>query len=92
MAQSERESALIRWYRDIFREDLEEWRAASAEARAKLKLLKGAGGTTMDDDGGPPTVGGMWDGFDSIPIGIKAFMETEKRLKDRHKMEGSIPG
>lgn len=26
----------------------------------------------------------MWDGFEKIPVGIRAFMETEKAIKARH--------
>lgn len=78
---------------DIFREDLEEWRAAMNEARAKQRLQDAAQGlsSSMDDDGGPPA-GGLWEGYDDIPVGMKAFMETEKRLKEKHKTMGSTPG
>ena len=47
--------------------------------------------TSMDDDGGGSETN--WDGadagelFSSIPIGIREFMRTEKRLRDRHKRE-----
>lgn len=47
--------------------------------------------TSMDDDGGGSET--HWDGadagelFSSIPVGIREFMRTEKRLRDRHKRE-----
>lgn len=47
--------------------------------------------TSMDDDGGGSNAN--WDGgeagelFSSIPVGIREFMRTEKRLRERHKKE-----
>lgn len=47
--------------------------------------------TSMDDDGGGSETN--WDGgdpaelFSGIPVGIREFMRTEKRLKERHKRE-----
>ena len=48
---------------------------------------------SMDDDGGGSE--GLWDSaltagpgedlFQSIPVGIREFMATEKRLRDRKK-------
>lgn len=81
---------LIRCNRDIFREDLEEWRSARAEAHTKLKLQKAVELPNLDEDGLLP--GGMWEGFESIPVGMKAFMETEKRLKEKHKSQESMSG
>ncbi|KAL0640798.1 hypothetical protein Q9L58_000105 [Maublancomyces gigas] len=75
---------------DIFREDLEEWRSARAEARTKLKLQKTVEFPNLDEDGLMP--GGMWEGFENIPVGMKAFMETEKRLKEKHKSQESTSG
>ncbi|KXL47007.1 hypothetical protein M433DRAFT_153175 [Acidomyces richmondensis BFW] len=56
--------------------------------------------TSMDDDGGGSesnwTTGGGMDSFGqaggtdlfaNIPVGIREFMKTEKRLKERHKRE-----
>lgn len=81
---------LIRCNRDIFREDLEEWRSARAEAHNKLKLQKTAEFSNLSDDG--PLTGGMWEGFEGIPVGMRAFMETEKRLKEKHKSQESTSG
>jgi hypothetical protein len=63
-----------------FVEDLDEWRAARREARRKVALATEAG-----EDGAFPSTGagegeGMWEGFEDIPVGLRAFMETEKRL------------
>ncbi len=47
---------------------------------------------SMDDDGGGSETN--WTGtagdeklFDDIPVGIREFMKTEKKLKQRHKVE-----
>jgi Oxidoreductase-like protein, N-terminal len=77
---------------DIFRDDMEEWAAASREAGRRLKEqergVMGVG-MSMDDDGGGSEMN--WDRmegagseeelFGNIPVGIREFMRTEKRLK-----------
>jgi hypothetical protein len=90
---------------DIYRDEMEEWAAKSAEARARMQarreegqgtgsMLVGKGtpshtATSMDDDGGGsemnwgPT-GTEGDLFGDIPVGIREFMKTEKRLKQKH--------
>ncbi|EMC92900.1 hypothetical protein BAUCODRAFT_47942, partial [Baudoinia panamericana UAMH 10762] len=95
---------------DRFRDELEEWAAKSAEARAKLLEQRRQGkatgmmaqepgmpthvATSMDEDGGGSetnwtaaggmesfgTAGGA-DLFADIPVGIREFMKTEKKLK-----------
>jgi hypothetical protein len=84
---------------DLYRDDMEEWAAKSAEARAALRSrrekAKGVGAQTnvamsMDDDGGGSETNwsaGGEDGhlFDDIPVGIREFMKTEKKLKQMHK-------
>ncbi|KAI9827843.1 MAG: hypothetical protein M1832_004332 [Thelocarpon impressellum] len=53
-----------------------------------------------DDGGGSETnwgtgLGGMAPGedlFKGVPVGILEFMRTEKRLKERHRREGSVGG
>ncbi|KAF2767567.1 hypothetical protein EJ03DRAFT_329043 [Teratosphaeria nubilosa] len=109
---------------DRFRDELEEWAAANAEARAQLQAQRKIGQATgsmvaepntpshifvsMDDDGGGSEsnwtgAGGMEsfgqdsgeDLFADIPIGIREFMKTEKKLKEKKKREGvskSDPG
>lgn len=75
----------------MFRQDLEDYREAVMEARRRVEAQEAtAEGTTEGgDDGGTVTVGGgLWEGFDDIPVGIKAFMETEKRLQEKHKSMG----
>lgn len=59
---------------------------------------------TMDDDGGgsdtnwpvdkPQIVKDLWDEdlYKGIPIGIREFMKTEKKLKQRHEKEGTVGG
>lgn len=47
---------------------------------------------SMDDDGGGSETNwaegaGEEKLFDDIPVGIREFMKTEKKLKQRHKME-----
>ena len=99
---------------DVYRDELEEWAAKSAEARAKLvgqrqrgqgtgmmvkgEELPGHVATSMDDDGGGSEAKwdlGMGEGkdlFEGIPVGIREFMRTEKKLKERHRREGSVAG
>lgn len=61
--------------------------------------------TSMDDDGGGSETnwtsgGGMEsfgqaggaDLFADIPVGIREFMRTEKKLKQRHRRQGSVGG
>ncbi|KAF2199846.1 hypothetical protein GQ43DRAFT_375271 [Delitschia confertaspora ATCC 74209] len=95
---------------DMYRDEMEEWAAKSAEARAALQAQREGGkgtetvagepgtashvATSMDDDGGGSEtnwVAGM-EGeeeqlFGDIPVGIRQFMLTEKRLKQKHKEE-----
>ncbi|KAL7932508.1 oxidoreductase-like protein [Trichoderma chlorosporum] len=82
---------------DRYREDLEEWSATKAEAKARLK----AGGRTMDADGGRSDAAwasdlakDRWDeeAFQNVPVGIREFMKQEKRLKERHQREGTLGG
>lgn len=55
--------------------------------------------TSMDDDGGGSETNwnlglktGTEDLFGDIPVGIREFMKTEKRLKIKHQEEGSMGG
>ncbi|KAK7942631.1 uncharacterized protein PG986_011744 [Apiospora aurea] len=57
--------------------------------------------TSMEDDGGgshtlrqPEISKNMWDEdlYKDIPVGIREFMKTEKKLKTRHHEEGSVGG
>jgi hypothetical protein len=48
--------------------------------------------TSMDDDGGGSEINWVAPAsqdalFDDIPVGIREFMRTEKKLKERHKAE-----
>ncbi|QIW95409.1 hypothetical protein AMS68_000927 [Peltaster fructicola] len=94
---------------DMYRDEMEEWVAKSAEARARLEEQRAAApvqalhndagsgdmAMSMDDDGGGSDtnwndegpIGG--DMFEGIPVGIRAFMENEKRLKAKHKSESA---
>ncbi|KAI9761518.1 MAG: hypothetical protein M1840_001781 [Geoglossum simile] len=77
---------------DVYRDDMEEWAAASREAGRRLREQDRGlmdRGTTMDDDGGGSEAN--WDLvaganeeelFGNIPVGIREFMRTEKRLKE----------
>lgn len=62
---------------------------------------------TMDDDGGgsetnwpvdklekPKISKNLWneDLYKNIPVGIREFMKTEKKLKERHELEGPVGG
>ncbi|KAI3528173.1 oxidoreductase-like protein [Colletotrichum paranaense] len=90
-----------------YREEMEDWSAANAEAQLKLKEQQGASANdsnTMDDDGGgsdtnwvpqdPKIAKNMWDEklYDDVPVGIREFMKTEKKLKAVHEKEGTTGG
>jgi len=53
---------------------------------------------SMDDDGGGSE--SLWgtddlgseDLFGGIPVGIREFMKTEKRLREKHAREGRVGG
>ncbi|KAI0129899.1 oxidoreductase-like protein [Xylariales sp. AK1849] len=62
---------------------------------------------SMDDDGGgsgtnwqegvkqqPKIAKDLWDEdlYSNVPVGIREFMKTEKKLKERHTKEGSVGG
>ncbi|KAI4592924.1 hypothetical protein KJ359_010372 [Pestalotiopsis sp. 9143b] len=59
---------------------------------------------SMDDDGGgsdtnwptpqPKIAKDLWDDglYKNVPVGIREFMKTEKKLKERHEEEGSVGG
>jgi hypothetical protein len=83
---------------EMYRDEMEEWAAKSMQARAAIQAQrqesKGTGSVpshgaaSMDDDGGGSETN--WaDGqsssglFDDIPVGIREFMRTEKKLKER---------
>jgi predicted nucleic acid-binding Zn-ribbon protein len=86
---------------DRYRDELEDWAAASKEARqaqrAAAKAVSDAASqaaTSMDDDGGRSETNweedsGEKDLFEGVPVGIREFMKIEKRLKEQHKKEQS---
>ena len=54
-------------------------------------------GASMDDDGGGSETNwgtglGGGDLFGDIPVGIREFMRTEKRLKQQHLKDGTMGG
>ncbi|OLN97813.1 UPF0651 protein, mitochondrial [Colletotrichum chlorophyti] len=88
-----------------YREEMEEWSAANAEAQLKLKEQQGeSDSSTMDDDGGgsetnwvpkdPKIAKDLWNEklYDDVPVGIREFMKTEKKLKAIHAKEGTVGG
>lgn len=89
---------------DRYRDELEDWAAASAEARQKLQAQRAAAkaandaasqvATSMDDDGGGSEAN--WeedteekDLFEGVPVGIREFMKIEKRLREQQKKQQS---
>lgn len=93
---------------DDYRDEIEEWAARVAKAKAKGGPEKGtrdmrtsprseveSASHSMDDDGGgsetnwpvPPTQDE--DLFANIPVGIREFMKTEKKLRVKHQQEAS---
>jgi len=67
-----------------FVEDLDEWQEARREAKRRMALAaESEGGGIPPSTGGEG--GGLWEGFEDIPVGLRAFMETEKRLAKGRK-------
>ncbi|KAI1827316.1 oxidoreductase-like protein [Xylaria intraflava] len=91
---------------DRYRDEMEEWAAASALAAEKQKAQRQRApepgiAPSMDDDGGGSEANwsdrskitkDLWDDglYDNLPVGIREFMKHEKRLKEKHKKEGSF--
>ena len=93
---------------DRFRDEIEDWAAASAEAKRRQEKMEmkdsPAVSSSMDDDGGGSEA--LWsldevqkkksqdattsqpDLFEGIPIGIRAFIEQERKLKAKRKARG----
>ena len=83
---------------EAFRDDMEEWARKKAEAKRRELMSKGQeAGTSMYDDGGGSDTnwteadyrgsdGGLFEG---VPVGIREFMRTEKRLKEKAKLQAS---
>ncbi|KAF7928460.1 uncharacterized protein EAE98_005516 [Botrytis deweyae] len=89
---------------DRYRDEIEEWAAAKKDADRALKKEKrkestgvlAQAATSMDDDGGGSEgnwdIGGEGDTdnlFEGVPVGIRAFMAQEKKLKEKHLREGT---
>ncbi|KLU87305.1 hypothetical protein MAPG_06306 [Magnaporthiopsis poae ATCC 64411] len=65
-----------------------------------------SGAISMDDDGGgsdtnwapaeesPKIAKDLWDDrlYQNVPVGIREFMKQEKRLKEKHRLEGTSGG
>ncbi|OQO01326.1 hypothetical protein B0A48_12881 [Cryoendolithus antarcticus] len=86
---------------DLFRDELEEWAAKKAEAREKMAAQRGSeAAVSMENDGGGSNTNWEMSGedsekadlFEGIPVGIRAFMETEKRLKMLQKQQEQAQG
>ncbi|KAF2191148.1 hypothetical protein K469DRAFT_556827 [Zopfia rhizophila CBS 207.26] len=96
---------------DLYRDEMEEWAAKNAEARAALQAQRASGqgtgsmvveegtpqhvATSMNDDGGgSETNWGLEVSperlFDDIPVGIREFMKTEKKLRQKHMEEQAM--
>ncbi|KAK2049394.1 hypothetical protein LZ31DRAFT_457031 [Colletotrichum somersetense] len=88
-----------------YREEMEDWSAANTEAQLKLRQQKRVSDSvSMDDDGGgsetnwvpkdPKIAKDMWDDklYNDVPVGIREFMKTEKKLKAIHQKEGTQGG
>lgn len=87
---------------DRYRDELEDWAGAREEAGRRLMMRRRNNvptdaATSMDDDGGGSETN--WDEseilgmgergrdlFEGVPVGIREFMRTEKRLKERKRM------
>lgn len=93
-------------YRDDLEEWAEKRKEASTRgARARMEAARNTDRSMDDDGGGSETnwdeseigsAGGEEAGmerlFEGVPVGIREFMRTEKRLKERHKRDGTFGG
>lgn len=73
-------------------------------ARVKTGSVGPDMAVSMDDDGGgsdtnwpveqPKIAKDLWDEnlYKGVPVGIREFMKTEKKLKQRHEEEGTAGG
>lgn len=90
---------------ELYREDMEEWKAKKTEAEARLSASSGSGSAKEAKSGKWTTPSGvavgdakiakdLWDDevFHNVPVGIREFMKQEKRLKERHEREGTSGG
>ncbi|EPE29005.1 hypothetical protein GLAREA_00163 [Glarea lozoyensis ATCC 20868] len=93
---------------DRYGEEVEEWAAAKKASDVAMQKERGFEkgrarrrgelvGMSMDDDGGGSESnwgnGEMNDDlFKDVPVGIREFMKQEKRLKQRHALEGTSGG
>ncbi|KAA8576857.1 hypothetical protein EYC84_006902 [Monilinia fructicola] len=74
-------------------------RALKKERRKESRGDLAQAATSMDDDGGGSEgnwdLGGEGNGegkdlFEGLPVGIRAFMAQEKKLKEKHLREGTV--
>ncbi|KAK5107410.1 hypothetical protein LTR62_001314 [Meristemomyces frigidus] len=88
---------------DQYRDEMEEWALRSAMARTAMLAARDKAqinsAVSMDDDGaGSDSAwngaddGGSTDLFADIPVGIREFMRTEKKLKERKRREAEAEG
>lgn len=91
-----------------FREDMEDFKAATAEVQRRRDEREGTisgseqAGVSLDVDGAVPDTSlasepgaakNMWDDslYQDLPVGIREFMKTERKLKEAHR-EGTLGG
>ena len=67
---------------DRFRDEMEDWAEKSKEAQKRMS----AAASTKEDRGSE--VEGQADLFEGVPVGIREFMKTEKKLKARKMRTG----
>lgn len=75
-----------------FMEDLDEWKAARRRADVALQREGMAAGSNVVGDGGGTAGEGLWEGYEDIPVGLRVFMETEKRLREKGKEAATAGG
>ncbi|KAI5201893.1 hypothetical protein E4T39_04999 [Aureobasidium subglaciale] len=84
---------------EIYREEVEEWKAASDKARGKIEVQRKEKGEDVGaemprniqkDDGDGK--GKEKDPFADVPIGMREFMRMEKMLKDKQAAQKANGG
>lgn len=73
---------------DLYREDIEDWQGARQKARDALKAKKKRIPVWL---GGKAAKKEEADPLADIDVGLRAFMELEKRLKNRKEARAHAP-
>ena len=70
---------------------MEVWKERKREAEGKVKgkkrVVEGRRMGVVDAEGKDGKEEGLWEGFEDIDVGLRVFMENERRIKKRREVE-----